>query len=110
MELELGGDYRMTKKFIRKYTEEQRLSYVNEVLECGSNILIAKKYDINAVLLSKWVTTYRRYGQTIAPKEPVEKEIIPNYKKEYKKLKKELDEKDLEIQILRDLLKKKNLL
>lgn len=96
------------ERFIRKFVEEERIAFVNEVLQSGSNILIAKKYDINPCLLSKWVTNYRRYGMTLAPKEPVKKEIIPNYKKEYNKLKKELEEKDLEIKILRDLIKKKN--
>lgn len=95
------------ERFIRKFVEEERIAFVNEVLQSGSNILIAKKYDINPCLLSKWVTNYRRYGMTLAPKEPVKKEIIPNYKKEYNKLKKELEEKDLEIKILRDLIKKK---
>ena len=32
--------------FKRRFTEEQRVKYVNEVLESGSNVLIAKKYDI----------------------------------------------------------------
>lgn len=98
------------ERFTRKFSEEERLKYVNEALECGSNILICKKYDINQVLLSRWVNNYRRYGQTLAPKEQVDKEVIPNYKKEYNKMKKELEEKELEVQILRDLLKKKNLL
>lgn len=100
----------MEEKFIRKYTEEQRVEFVKEVLESGSNILIAKKYDLNPNLLSRWVNNYRRYHQTIKPKDKVDKETIPNYKKEYNKLKKEVEDKDLEIKILRDLLKKKNLL
>ena len=41
--------------FKRRFTEEQRVKYVNEVLESGSNVLIAKKYDINQVQLSSWV-------------------------------------------------------
>ncbi|PRR79802.1 Transposase [Clostridium liquoris] len=97
-------------KFIRRFTEDERVKYVNEALEYGSNILVAKKYDLHPSLLSRWISNYRRYGKTLAPKEQIEKDIIPNYKKEYKKIKKELEEKDLEIKILRDLLKKKNLL
>lgn len=97
----------MEKRFVRKYTEEQKVGYVNEVLESGSTILIARKYDLNESLLSQWVNNYRRYKQTIKPKVVVEQEVIPNYKKEYKKLKKELEAKDLELEILRDLLKKK---
>lgn len=100
----------MKKKFIRKFTEEQKVEFVKEVLESGSNILVAKKYDLHPQLLSRWVNNYRRYQQTLEPKVPVDKEAIPNYKKEYSKLKKEIADKDLEIQILRDLLKKKNLL
>lgn len=95
-------------KFIRKFTEEDRVKFVTEALQSGSNILIAKKYEIHPGQLSKWISNYRRYGVTLAPKEPVEKDVIPNYKKEYSKLKKELEEKELEIKILRDLIKKKN--
>jgi transposase-like protein len=97
----------MGEKFIRKFTEEEKFEFVKEVLSSGSNILIAKKYDLNPGLLSKWVNNYRRYQQTLKPKVAIEKEIIPNYKKEYAKMKKELVDKDLEIQVLRDLLKKK---
>lgn len=65
--------------FKRRFTEEQRVKYVNEVLESGSNVLIAKKYDINQVQLSSWVNNYRRFGQTLKPKEPKDQKIIPNY-------------------------------
>jgi len=98
------------KRFIRKFTEDQKVDYVNQVLESGSNILIAKKYDINPVLLSRWVSNYRRYGQTLEPKElknPSESEIVPNYKKEYKKSLEVIKEQELKIAILEDLLKKK---
>ncbi len=97
----------MSEKFKRTFSEEERKRYVMEVLESGSNILVARKYDLNPVLLSKWVCNYRKYQQTLQTKEPKEKEIIPNYKKEYKKLKKELEEKELEVEVLRDLLKKR---
>lgn len=94
-------------KFKRKFTEEQRVKYVNEVLESGSNILIAKKYDINQVQLSYWVNNYRRYRQTLQPKEPKDTKIVPNYKQEYKKAQEIIKEQDLKIAILEDLLKKK---
>ncbi|WBW98505.1 transposase [Oceanirhabdus sp. W0125-5] len=96
----------MGQRFVRKFTEEQRMKYVMEVLESGSNISVAKAYDINPKQLSNWVNNYRRYNQTLKPKVVVEQESIPNYKKEYKKMKEMLEEKDLEIAILRDLLKK----
>lgn len=99
----------MEVRFTRKFTEEERVKIVNEVLECGSNVTIAKLRKIHQVQLSRWVTNYRRYGVTIMPKEPKLKEVIPNYKKEYEKMKKDIADKDLEIQVLRELLEKKRI-
>ena len=91
--------------FKRRFTEEQRVKYVNEVLESGSNVLIAKKYDINQVQLSSWVNNYRRLGNS-KTKEPKDQKIIPNYKKEYEKAQDKIKEQELKIAILEDLLKK----
>lgn len=100
----------MSVRFINKFTEEERVMMVKESLECGSNVYVAAKYDINPVLLSNWKGNYRRYNQTLKPKEPREpnaKDVVINYKREYERLKEESKEKDLEIAVLRDLLKKK---
>lgn len=94
-------------KFKRKFTEEERMKFVNEALQSGSNILISKKYDINPVLLCRWVCNYRRYGQTLEPKESKDVEVIPNYKKEYKKAMKKIQDQEIKIAILEDLLKKR---
>lgn len=96
----------MSTRFIRKFTEEQRVSMVVEALECDSNALVCSKCDINSQQLSNWKSNYRRYHQTLKPKDCKEKEIIKDYKKEYLKLVEENKEKDLEIAVLRDLLKK----
>ena len=84
--------------FKRRFTEEQRVKYVNEVLESGSNVLIAKKYD-------KSLEETRCY---LEPKEPKDQKIIPNYKKEYEKAQDKIKEQELKIAILEDLLKKNN--
>ncbi len=99
----------MEVKFRRKFTEEQRLTFVKKALEYGSNITVAKKYNLNPDLLSFWLNNYRRYGGTLVPKEKKIDNIIPNYKKEYLKLQKELKDKDLEIELLRELLEKKRI-
>ena len=99
----------MEARFARKFSEEERVRIVNEVLECGSNITIAKLRKIHQTQLSYWVTNYRRYGVTIMPKEPKIKEVIPNYKKEYERMKKEIADKELEIQVLRELIEKKRI-
>lgn len=97
----------MSTRFIRKFTEEDRVAIVEEALQCGSNAAVAAKYNINQMQLSNWKGNYRRYHQTLKPKNCEEKDIIADYKKEYKKLLEENKEKDLEIAVLRDLLKKK---
>lgn len=97
-------------KFKREFSEEQRVKFVTEALEIGSNIVIAKKYNINQVLLSRWLNNYRRYGQTLEPKDAAEdnnNKTIPNYKKEYKKAAEKVDELELKVKILEDMLKKK---
>lgn len=95
-------------KFIRKFTEEERVKIVEEVLSCGSNALIAAKYNINKVQLSYWKCNYRRYGQTLKPKENKElTNVLPDYKKKCKELMKEKQELELEIAVLRDMLKKR---
>jgi len=58
----------MTTKFTRKFTEEERVAIVKEPLEYGNNALVAAKYDINPKLLSTWKGNYRRYQQTLKPR------------------------------------------
>lgn len=97
-------------KFVRKYSEEERLKMVEECLQFGSVALIASKYDINPRLLSRWKCCYRRYGQTLPPKEAKTlDEPIPDYKKKCSVLESEKAELQLEIAVLRDLLKKKKM-
>lgn len=94
--------------FIRKYTEEERVKMVEEALQYGSNALIAEKYKINPVLLCKWKSCYRKYGQTLEPKKSKELENpIPDYKKQCAVLTKQKKDLELEIAVLRDMLKKK---
>ncbi len=84
----------MSTRFIRKFTEEERVAIVVEALECGSNALIASKYNINPNQLSNWKNNYRRYHQTTKPKDCSEKEIIQDYKKAYLKAIEENKEKE----------------
>jgi len=94
--------------FVRKYTEEERVKMVEEALQYGSNSLIAAKYNINPVLLSRWKSCYRKYGQTLMQKKSKELDNpIPDYKKQCALLTKEKMELELEIAVLKDMLKKK---
>ncbi|OBR90608.1 transposase [Clostridium ragsdalei P11] len=94
--------------FIRKYTEEERVKMVEEALQYGSNSLVAAKHNINPVLLSRWKSCYRKYGQTLMQKKSKELDSpIPDYKKQCALLAKEKKELELEIAVLKDMLKKK---
>ena len=94
--------------FIRKYTEEERVKIVEEALQFGSNSLIAAKYNIHPVQISKWKSCYRKYGQTLKPK--IDKELekpITDYKKQCALLTKENRKLELQVAVLQDMLKKK---
>lgn len=94
-------------RFTRKFTEEERVKIVKEALEYGSNVLVASKYDIHYGQISNWKSCYRKYGQTLKPKdEKVLEKPIDDYKKKCKILEKEKHELELEVIVLRDLLKK----
>lgn len=101
----------MKTNFKRNFTEDYRVKVVKEVLETGESGLVARRYDLHPNLVSRWVSNFRKYGQTtVSPntsktdKDP-EKQILENENQNLKKL---LGEKELEIKILRDLLKKTN--
>lgn len=89
----------MSRDFIRKYTEEERVKIVEEALACESNSLVAAKYyNINSGLVFNWKCNYRRYKQTLKPKNTTQtkdKEIIVDYKKADKKTKEKCKDVDL---------------
>jgi len=95
----------------RTFSEDYRVKVVKEVLETGETGLVARRHDLHPKLVSRWVNNFKKYGKTTVStntsktdKDP-EKQIL---EKENQNLKKLLGEKELEIKILRDLLKKTN--
>lgn len=91
------------------------MQIVKETLETGNASIVARRHDIAPSLVARWARCYKRYGTFYPQKEVAGTNgscISPDYKKitkENEQLKKLLGEKDLEIAILRDLLKKTNL-
>ncbi|AFV12604.1 transposase [Thermacetogenium phaeum DSM 12270] len=99
----------------KQYSPEMKMQIVKETLETGNASIVARRHDIAPSLVARWARCYKRYG-TFYPQKEVPGTngscIPPDYKKitkENEQLKKLLGEKDLEIAILRDLLKKTNL-
>jgi len=107
----------MTRK---QYTPEQKLQIIQiikEALETGNASIVTRRYDISASLVGKWVRRYKRERNDVPGGEKQQKTCnkypvtIEEHKRmisENEKLKKLLGEKELEIEILRDLLKKTN--
>lgn len=94
-----------------RYSDEFKLNNVNEVLAGESVIAVARKNSISQVLLYRWIKEYKTAGKfgnkTKHKRKP---ENLGDAVKEIQHLNKKIDEKDLEISILRDMLKKKNIL
>lgn len=89
------------------------MQVVKEALETGNSSLVARRNELNSGIVSRWVREYQDQtgsdstGTSIA--EPLlNKSEFKKITNENDQLKKLLGEKELEIQILRDLLKKTN--
>lgn len=100
----------------RKYTPEMKMQIVKEAMETGNGSIVARRHDISSSLVNRWVRTYKKYGTLNPEKTQLQTNNNNSFSTEHKtvlqeneKLKKLLGEKDLEIAILRDLLKKTNL-
>jgi transposase len=92
----------------RKHSKEFKLQVVREALEVGNKSLVARRYELSPNLVQRWVKAYEdgQLGQETSPSSSATE--VKRLEKENEQLKKLLGEKDLEIAILRDLIKKKN--
>ncbi len=97
----------------KQYSPEMKMQIVKETLETGNASIVARRHDIAPSLVARWARCYKRYG-TFYPQKGAPGTNGAGTPHDYKRmaqeneqLKKLLGEKDLEIAILRDLLKKK---
>lgn len=100
----------------KRYSSEMKMQVVKEALETGNASIVARRHDIAPSLVARWVRYYKRYGAFRPPTGALRTKNSASNPQEHKKivqeneqLKKLLGEKDLEIAILRDLLKKTSL-
>lgn len=97
----------------RRHSAETKLKVVRESLETGNATLVARRHDLAPGLVSKWVRQYKQYGETaFNGNNNVNSHPVGYSDKDYRQLKdgnehlkKLLGEQDLEIAILRVLLK-----
>jgi len=95
----------------KRYSPEFKAQVVKDAVEVGNASIVARRHGLSVNMVSRWVreqngsknplslTSIRAQRQTDDPK---------SLSAENDKLKKIIGEKELEIEILRDLLKKKN--
>ncbi len=99
---------------VKKHSDDFKKQVVKEALETGNSSLVGRKYNISPSIVARWVR-----AQKVNPIDNMTKKALQTLPelsqdpKEIKKameqntqLKKLLGEKELEIEILRDLLKK----
>jgi transposase-like protein len=87
------------------YTPEFKQQIIKEAIETGNCTIVARRYDVNPNVLARWVREYKNNGSiSSSVTNPDNRQV----EVENEKLKKLLGEKELENQILRDLIKKSN--
>lgn len=89
---------------------EQRERAAQEVLSGIRAAVVARKYGVTPSTVNQWVRDYReRHGEEEHPypqEQAEEMKRLLEMEKKYEKAVKMLGEKDLELEILRELLKK----
>jgi len=94
----------------KKYEPEFKQKIIKEALETGNCSIVGRKHNISSSIVARWVREYKRNNEPAGINKNqlinYEPTNIKNLEKENESLKKLLGEKDLEIAILRDLLKK----
>lgn len=103
------------KRRFRKYRELEKREYVSEVLAGFRTEVVARKYGMHPGTLRRWVKEYEdEVDEMVAKRRSAEErmkeaaEKLPELEKKYEKAMKLLGEKELEIEILRELVKKKH--
>jgi transposase len=99
---------------IRKHSDEFKKQIIKEALETGNSSIVGRKYNISPSIVARWVRTRKADPMKKMTKKALQaKPSLSEDPKEVKKameqnkqLKQLLGEKELEIEILRDLLKK----
>jgi transposase-like protein len=99
---------------IKKHSDEFKKQVVKEALETGNSSLVGRKYNISPSIVARWVRAGKPDPMKSMAKKALQAspELVEDPRESKKaieqntQLKKLLGEKELEIEILRDLLKK----
>jgi transposase len=97
----------------RKHTQEFKEQVIKEAIETGNTALVARQYNLAPNMLYRWIREYQNpksneNHQPAVQQTTVNSSVVKSLETENTTLKKLLGEKDLQIAILEDLLKKIN--
>ncbi len=92
----------------KRYPEEFKLQIIKEVEETGNATLVARRHDLVPGTVTRWVRESKKENGLISNYNYSNNINAKSLEEENEQLKKLLGEKDLEIAILKDLLKKTN--
>lgn len=92
----------------QRYSNEFKLQVVKEVQEVGNKSAVARRYEITPNMVRQWEKHYQDGQLANADPNGVSTREIGELTKENDHLKQLLGDKDLEIAVLRDLIKKKS--
>jgi len=97
----------------KAYSDEFKEQLLREVDETGNMTLVARNHNIPSTTINSWIKRRKNTSNSSSSRGPKSSSFNSNnfnkqVEKENDTLKKLLGEKDLEIAILKDLLKKTN--
>lgn len=103
----------------RKFSAQFKQQVIQECMETGSPSVVARKHDLNANMVGRWVREFKNTGAAPRKSKGIATHVTPeDYQNvvterselasENEQLKKALADQALENSILRDLLKKAN--
>ena len=97
----------------QKYDVDFKVRVVQEAIETGNGSVVARRYGLAPAVVNRWTRSYKEHGVDAfsSPKKRSRSRGGPDprtqeFERENDQLKRLLGEKDLEIAILRDLVKK----
>ena|ERR1700732_2060182 len=92
-----------------QHPKEFKIQVCKEAIDTGNAAVVARRYELSSNMVNRWVKEYKegKYNDISlgVDSTPLETKKLSQENDQLKKL---LGEKDLEIAILRDLIKKKN--
>jgi transposase len=100
----------------RKFSEDFKEKLIKEASQIGNASVVARKYDFNPTVVNRWVRNSKKQ-----PEKEIQKQALTSYQgvlhepttldsalKQIKQLKGIIGKKELEIEVLSELLKKTN--